>query len=377
MRVTFVCHEYPPRPHGGIGTFTQTTARGLAAAGHPVCVVGLGAEETRRDDQGVEVVTLKRLRGGPAAWLLDRLRLHRWLAARARAGQADIVEVPDYEGWLPFAFGACPVVVRLHLSETVILGQKGQRPPAALGWCERRTLASHPRWIGVSAYSIALARRAFGLEARDQAVIFCPVNLPAPADISGLDLPGPYILFPGTASRRKGALVLAEACRRVLPAHPQVRLVFAGVVPSEEGGPNDQAIRARLGQELAGRARFLGRVDHAQMTACMRQALLVAFPSSLETFGLVVAEAMACGKAVIYASAPPGPEVVEDGVDGLLADPASPEDVADKLRRLLEDPGLRERLGAAARAAAARKFSTQACVQASLAFYQKVRGAIR
>lgn len=374
MRVAFICHEYPPRPHGGIGTFTQTVARGLAAAGHQVRVVGLGAEAGSHTDQGVEVVTLKNLRGGPAAWLLNRLRLRRWLTERARAGLVEIVEVPDYEGWLPFAFSACPVVVRLHLSETVILAQKGQRPPAALGWCERRTLASHPDWIGVSAYSIDLARQAFGLQARRQDVIFCPVNLPEPADVSGLDLPARYILYPGTASRRKGALVLAEACRQVLPAFPEVGLVFAGEVASEEQGPNDEVIRGILGPELARRARFLGRVSHAQMAACMRDSLFCAFPSRLETFGLVVAEAMACGKAVIYASVPPGPEVVEDGVSGLLADPHSPADVAQKLRLLLTDSDLRQRLGAAAASAAQTRFSTSACVEASLAFYRRVLG---
>ncbi|MFH1058426.1 MAG: glycosyltransferase family 4 protein [Pseudomonadota bacterium] len=373
MRIIFVCHEYPPRPHGGIGTFTQTTARGLAAAGHPVQVVGLGPADERADDQGVAVVTLRHRRGGPLGWLVNRLHLHRWLAAEVRDGRADIVEVPDYEGWLPFGFSACPVVVRLHLSETVILGQKGQRPPAALAWCERRTLARHPLWVGVSAYSIALAEQAFHLRARQQTVIFCPVNLPAPGDINGLDLPRPYILFPGTASRRKGALALAEACRLVLPDHPQVHLVFAGSVPTEEEGPNDQAIRRRLGPDLAGRVRFLGRVSHAQMVACMAESLLVAFPSSLETFGLVVAEAMACAKAVIYATVPPGPEVVNDGQDGLLADPARPADIAAKLRRLLDDPELRQSLGAAARESARSRFSTQACVQASLDFYRKAR----
>lgn len=372
MRITFICHEYPPRPHGGIGTFTQTTARGLVAAGHQVCVVGLGRAAGSEMDQGVEVVTLAARRGGPVAWLVNRLYLRRWLAGRARAGRSDIVEVPDYEGWLPFAFRACPVAVRLHLSETVILGQKGRRPPATLGWCERRTLANHRDWIGVSAYSIELAHRAFGLRARRQAVIYCPVNLPAPADITGLGLPRPYILFPGTASRRKGALVLAQACRELLPAHPEVSLVYAGEVASEEEGPNDQVIRAILGPELAGRVRFLGRVSHAQMVACMAQALFCAFPSSLETFGLVVAEAMACGQAVIYATVGPGPEVVEGGVTGLLADPASPADVANKLRALLEDPGLRQRLGAAAQAAAQSRFSTRTCVEASLDFYQRM-----
>ncbi len=36
LRVGFVCHEYPPGPHGGIGTLVQTLARGLAARGHRV-----------------------------------------------------------------------------------------------------------------------------------------------------------------------------------------------------------------------------------------------------------------------------------------------------------------------------------------------------
>ena len=73
MKIVFVCNEYPPRPHGGIGTFVHTIARALLQKGHQVTVVGSRApnstgEEilarevtvgnntiTLRDDQGVPV----------------------------------------------------------------------------------------------------------------------------------------------------------------------------------------------------------------------------------------------------------------------------------------------------------------------------------
>ena len=41
MRVAYVCNEYPPRPHGGIGSFVQTLARAVAERGLEVTVVGL------------------------------------------------------------------------------------------------------------------------------------------------------------------------------------------------------------------------------------------------------------------------------------------------------------------------------------------------
>lgn len=85
---------------------------------------------------------------------------------------------------------------------------------------------------------------------------------------------------------------------------------------------------------------------------------MVVLPSQnrLEGFGLAIAEAMASGRPAIVADLPGVREVIEDGQDGLLAEPLLPEDLARKLTLLLGDPARREQMGKRARESAVRKY---------------------
>ena len=83
---------------------------------------------------------------------------------------------------------------------------------------------------------------------------------------------------------------------------------------------------------------------------------VLALPSLSEGFGLVAAEAGACGVPVVAARASSLPEIVDDGVSGLLTAPGDPVALAAALRRLLADPGLAARLGAAGRARVTVRF---------------------
>jgi glycosyltransferase involved in cell wall biosynthesis len=75
-----------------------------------------------------------------------------------------------------------------------------------------------------------------------------------------------------------------------------------------------------------------------------------------EPFGLVIAEAMACGRPVIATAAGGAAEIVDDGVDALTVPPGDAEALADVIARLAGDAALRARLGAAGRAKAERLF---------------------
>jgi glycosyltransferase involved in cell wall biosynthesis len=363
-----VCNEYPPRPHGGIGSFVRTLAEGLVGAGHEATVVGWGRDAGQREERGVRVVTLpeSRLRG--VAWLLNRVRLHRWLEAEARAGRIDLVEVPEFQGLLPFRFSACPVVVRLHLAALAIDQQAGKRTPVLVRWCERRTLASHGNWIAVSRYVLDLTRKTFGLEPVRGEVVYNAVSVP-PGEPSEASCP-PYLLYAGAISERKGALVLAEACREILVEHPDLELVYAGGI-SEDGPVRlDSRISALLGRPLSSRVRFLGRLPHGRVLALMRGARICVFPSRLEAFSLVPLEAMACGSPVVYTTACSGPEAIDHDETGLLADPTSASDVARQIRRLLGDPGLRARLAERARQVVSERFSLERCLVRTLECYE-------
>jgi glycosyltransferase involved in cell wall biosynthesis len=372
MKIVFVCNEYPPRPHGGIGTFVHTVAQGLLQKGHQVTVVGFGESGREEMDEGIRVVTLLESKIRYLGNLISRLRLRRWLTLQAERGQLDIVEVPDYMGVLPFRLRGCAVVIRLHVSSTSISLQAGRKVSAGISRYERRTLAANTNWIGVSNYVLDLTHTTFGLSAKRSAMIYNPVPT-VPSHLPEMpELPARFVLYAGQISRRKGALVLAEAARDFIASHPDVHLVYVGgEIPQHGDRPISELIRETVGPELNGRVHILGHLNREKVLACMTRAAVFAFPSCLEALPLVVLEAMKCGVPVVCTTYPPGPEIVEDGVNGLLADPTSPRDFSEKITRLLGDSALAHRLAVNARQTVIERFSLERCLDETERFYEK------
>jgi glycosyltransferase involved in cell wall biosynthesis len=155
----------------------------------------------------------------------------------------------------------------------------------------------------------------------------------------------------------KGHRVLVDAVSR-LPADLPVRAyIVGGRIYATEGSEEDPAHLRHLVAEhgLAGRIGLTGLVD--EPADAMRAVDVVVHASTRpEPFGLVIAEAMACGRPVIATAAGGAAELVDDGADALTVPPGDAAALAGAIRRLAEDPALRARLGAAGRARAERHF---------------------
>jgi glycosyltransferase involved in cell wall biosynthesis len=131
----------------------------------------------------------------------------------------------------------------------------------------------------------------------------------------------------------------------VLERLPEARLALVG------DGPH----RAALEEHFAGTSTtFAGRLDGAELAAAYASADCFVFPSTSETLGLVVLEAMASGTPVVAARAGGIPDLVRHGEDGFLLDADDADAWASRIRRLLGDGSLRERVSRRARAAAER-----------------------
>lgn len=371
MKIAFLCNEYPPRPHGGIGTFVHAVTHGLAKKGHLVTVVALGKKDNEEIADSIRMVTVRSSQLPFIGNLISRIRLHRWLSNQAKAQQIDIIEAPDYMGLLPLGVSGCPVVIRLHLSDTAVNLAAGQRCGPGISFYERRTLIANSNWIGVSRYILDLTQSTFGVSPKRSVVVYNSVE-PTPSflpEISGL--PTTFVLYAGAVSRRKGAILLAEALRELMTRRPDLHLVYAGGIYKEEGRPISERVLEVLGPKLAERVHFLGHIDREKVLACMMRATIFAFPSNLEAFGLVALEAMGCGLPIVCTNAPPLTELVEDGVTGLLANPSSPGDFAEKIAFLLNDLNLRNRLVRNGRKIVAERFTLDRCLSESEHFYHQ------
>jgi len=153
------------------------------------------------------------------------------------------------------------------------------------------------------------------------------------------------VLFLGHLHPRKGPHVFANAIPAVKCTRP-VRFIFAG--PDRGSGGEVREILKSAGVES--RVTMLGVVPRQQLARLYRRADVFVFPTCWDTegFGLVAAEAMASGTPVVASRIGAIPEVVEDGVSGLLVTPNDAGELAIALQRLLEDDELRDKMGRAA-----------------------------
>jgi glycosyltransferase involved in cell wall biosynthesis len=113
-----------------------------------------------------------------------------------------------------------------------------------------------------------------------------------------------------------------------------------------------RALARQLG--LADRAHFLGNVPHARIPLLIRASDLFVLNSEYEGLSHTLLEVQALGTPIVASRVCGNPEVVEDGVNGLLVDPRDARALAAAMRRLLDDPALGERYVAAGIARAER-----------------------
>jgi phosphatidylinositol alpha-mannosyltransferase len=145
------------------------------------------------------------------------------------------------------------------------------------------------------------------------------------------------LVFVGRAEPRKGLDVLLRALPLVREAHPEVRLLVAGV---EEPEVRYEGVV------------WLGRLPDDLVPAAYRSAKIMISPAlGMESFGIVLVEAMASGVPVVASDIPGYRAVVEDGIQGMLFPPGDHRALANTLKRLIEDEVIR---GAMAESALAR-----------------------
>jgi spore coat protein SA len=187
--------------------------------------------------------------------------------------------------------------------------------------------------------------------------------------------PGQTVLFVGRTVPQKGLHHLLDAMALVRRSLPDSKLLVVGspLFGAVERSRYLKALKrqaARLGDGVV----FAGFVRREDTPYYYAAADVAVVPSTWqEPFGKVVIEAMAAGLPVIGSRRGAIPEIIEDGVNGVLADPAADVcDLAARIVSLLTDDSCRSRLALAARRSAVRHFDTQVRLKRTRSFYRAI-----
>ncbi len=377
MKACFVCSEYPPSLHGGIGTYTRVLGQALRRRGHEVRVIGVyphgQVEPVQQDDDGVQVWRLAEP-PGRGGWLAARYRLFDMIRRWSRQGEIDFVEVPDYAGWsagwrrLPV-----PIISRLHGAATYFAAETGGTVRPLTRWLENRSLRRADFVCSVSRYTARRTEALFRLPTGVDTVLYNPIEVPPASDWS--DRTSDRVVFTGTLTAKKGVVELIRAWPLVLERCPSAELHMYGKDTTLESGESMTArLKAELGVHGAGVV-WHGHVPREELLAALATARAAVFPSHSESLGIAPLEAMASGCPTVYSERGPGPEVAEHGREILLVDPASETAIAGALVKLLTSDKLAAQIGAAGRARVAEVFSLDKLVAENEAFFRRCVGA--
>ncbi|MEN8240364.1 MAG: glycosyltransferase family 4 protein [Chloroflexota bacterium] len=215
---------------------------------------------------------------------------------------------------------------------------------------KRDQLVEVPSGVDVESFKPGLAstkiREQFGFSNKDVVVLF----------VSSLD----------RAHVNKGLFFLLEAISKLCDIDALKLLVIGGGEMLTEY----QSRASELG--IADKVKFSGRILHHQLPKYYNAGNLVVIPSIAESFGLAVAEGMACGLPAIATNNPGVRMVIQDNVSGFLVPYDDVPELAGKIRELVENPQLRKKMGVKGRKQIANNFTWKKSAKKLLNLYQEL-----
>jgi len=377
MRVAILGH-YPVRPDWVLG-------------GVEAVIAMLSAELSRDPELDVHVVTYRReaksrpvevISGGPTVHRLAQPRYGRitWhLAGQRRlrktlkAIQPDLVHAHGSLVYTAAALGSgIPTVVTIHglmALEAHTLEDPLKRVARTLDiWYERFALRRVGHFIAISPYVL----RAFPWF-RPRVVH----HIQNPVDNGYFDVARDEeplrILCPVRVIPRKGLLLALQALARIKDRFPGVQLRVAGetmAMPSYYRACQATIEEYSLGDQVV----FLDNLDSERLAEEYERCALMLLPSIQETAPVVIGEAMAAGAPVVATSVGGVPDMVEDGVTGMLVEYGDAAGLASAMAVLLADPGLRREMGSVARSNAEQYYRLSAVAERTKEVYREVCG---
>jgi starch synthase len=400
MRVAMMTRAYPPEVYGGAGVHVEYLARELAklvevtvhcwgadrppaGPGEPRVVAHRAWEALAGDSQHLAALQAVSIDLAMAAGIegTQLVHSHTWYA--------------QFGGHLARLMYGIPAVATVHSLEPMRPWKAEQLGGgyAVSSFCERTALEAADAIVAVSS---EMRRDVLGcypaIDPQRVSVIYNGIDTeeyrPDPAtdvlERHGVDPSRPSVVFVGRITRQKGVTYLCDAALQI---DPTAQLVLcAGAPDTPEIGAEIAAkverVRAERGhviwlEHMLPKTEVIQLLSHATVFVC---------PSIYEPLGIVNLEAMACEAAVVATRTGGIPEVVEDGVTGLLVPfeplddgsraPVDPvhfaADVAERVNELVADPVRAKEMGRAGRRRAVEHFSWSAIAEQTVELYRSL-----
>jgi len=382
VRVAMLTREYPPEVYGGAGVHVEYLARDLAyLVDLEVHCFGQPRPEPPGGKPRLTAYPSWDALAGPARHLSALRTLSTDLVIAAGVEGAELVHshtwYANLAGHMAKLLYGIPHVVTVHSLEPLRPWKAEQLGGgyALSRFCEQTALTAADAVVAVSGgmardimacYPAIDPERIRVVHNGIDPTEYQPDRATDVLERYGVDPGRPSVVFVGRITRQKGVPYLLDAA---LAFDPAAQLVLcAGAPDTPEIG---REVAEKVQRVVAERGNIIWiekMLERREVVQLLTHATVFVCPSVYEPLGIVNLEAMACETAVVATDTGGIPEVVADGVTGLLVPfegnggaPNDPErfaaDFAERVNRLLADPATAERFGKAGRRRALDEFS--------------------
>ena len=357
---------------GGAEKMLYHTIKGLDPACYSVRLCSLkkkGVYANRLETEGVHVYSLDMKDEDTLSGWFDSIRVLMLLALYFLKEKPVIVHSFLFRANILARIAALLTGVPVVISSVRVMG--GEKPYSR--FIERATAFMADHYVAVSEQVKAHLQRSSGIAELKISTIYNGIlvetgnqsDKTAYMSCAGLHADDRLVMTAGRLHRQKGFDCLIHAMAVVHAAYPRVKLLILG-----EGEEENNLKKLARSLELIDTIQFMGlRPDVDRLLHCID---LFVLPSRWEGLPNAVLEAMAAGKPVVATEVGGIPELVVQGVTGVIVPPQDVHALAEAIKALLSDEPRALTMGAAGRERVQRHFSIDAMIAKTEALYQEL-----
>ena len=376
MKILFTCNEYPPYPHGGQGVFVKDMAEKLTSIGHEVFVYGIYSDvevRTILNINGVEVIKDPKLKNENILCRIKQIYEYgKNINSLSKINKIDIIEAHD-NGGLFLLINHKALFVRLHNTEIYFSPWKRSR---FIKMSEKFAFFSRKiNLIGVSKFILNEFKSYYKLyNLKSVSVVHNGIEISHSSEkCFKFDDLRKSIVFAGTIKPVKGIDCLIQAfCKSGLHLNGYELHIYGKDTLLNNKSYIDTLLN--LNSEVkklvdSKKIIYMGVRPRNEIFLAFKNSKLCVFPSHLESFGLVVIEAMSQGVLVLYTDQGPAKEIINDGHDGFLVMPNKINELAKKMSSILELPNEQKNRIKKNAMQKAELFTMEECARKTLKLY--------
>lgn len=324
------------------------------------------------EENGIRFYFIKQINYDFLGWYRYRKYLEIHLNKIIKQEQIDILEAPDWTGITAFIKFSCPLVLRMHGSDSYFCKLEGRRQKKKNFWFEKLALKNADHLLSVSEFTAKKTREIFKLK-KEIKVIPNSVDIKVFTPSGEQPVPDTILYF-GSIIRKKGVLELAHIFKLINEQNPNARLIMAGRnIPDIQTGKSTRVLfEAILDEKCRKKVKWLGSLPYEKIKGQISDAAVIVLPSFAEALPMTWLEAMAMEKALVTSDIGWAKEVMVNEKTGFTVDPKDHSLYAERILQLLLDLGLSEKMGKAARKRVIDKFSTEVVVEQNIGYYESV-----